>query len=1075
MRALAIVLMLGTAAKGWCLTNLLSNPSFETDTNGSGVAEGWDGEIHTNEGAQGRLQLDRQVKHSGAASQRLEHTSANSAWLRVSQEPLPARPDAAYRVAVWVNAKGPYSVLLYEFRKNGLEYLTNTVAGGEKTDGWVEVSKVFMTTKEADHFKLSLIANGPGTVWFDDASVALVAERPYLKAPRVRSAPALNGRLDAPVWQQTPEVTGFFVLDGKGQTAPVQTSVKVMFDSEALLIGFRCEEPNMAGLVKGVTGDDPRVWQDDCVEVFLTTEPDQGGYVHLGLGAGGGQWQERTLGSTWYTDWYSFSSGNASPPQFQARVVRGDKWWSGELRLPFSQVGGVPAVGKTWGLQLCRTRRAGGAEENSSWSYTDGNRYAQPDRFGTLVFCAPPSVPPQLVSREIVAEKYTPVIIPQPVSLEWKPGVFRVTPETAIYIADASQRPEAELLRGDLESRFGLKLRLAEGVAPAKAINLAVSDGRPAPGDEGYRLQVETAGIGMVAGGARGRLYGVETLRQMLAADERGPFVRCAVIGDEPSLKWRGWHMSSPGAAELPAFKRMVDTLALLKYNTIVWEVDGNLQYQTHPDLGSDRSPTKAQLKELVDHAKLRHFEVIPQLATFSHFDYILHRPAYQHLAESPKTTKGFESLSNYCPSNPEVYQLVFDLMGELVEVFQPRYFHIGHDEASFDDIGVCDRCRGKDPWVLWAEDINKLDGWIKEHGMRAAMWGDQLLPQHNGDKPFFTARATDLVAKDVLIFDWHYEPTHNYDETIQYFKQHGFEVVGCPWYEPRNVYDYASAAKRNGILGYCGTTWSGLPDPSPALPQLPAAWVIGGENSWSTDRPLLKDITYSPVPQFHRLWSLSGPGLPRSLRLVDLSGFCNESLVDTERHDGWMGVGPLYDLRSLSAGVVWAGDIPFRIVDAAANSGKACVMLADSTTAKGVYPEGVFEIPVGLKTTALYFLQTCSLPPARDRDLYSQKNPTALGGYVVNYADGTQQRIPLRYLTNISDWNGQLGPAQAVGLWQGHTAGGALISLGAVEWQNPRSEVEIRSLDFTSALSSARPVLLGLSAAPASAGRAAP
>jgi hypothetical protein len=83
-----------------------------------------------------------------------------------------------------------------------------------------------------------------------------------------------------------------------------------------------------------------------------------------------------------------------------------------------------------------------------------------------------------------------------------------------------------------------------------------------------------------------------------------------------------------------------------------------------------------------------------------------------------------------------------------------------------------------------------------------------------------------------------------------------------------------------------------------------------------------------------------------------------------------------------------------------------------------------------------------------------------------VNYADGQQVRIPLRYLASIHDWNGQCGPAQAVGVWQGRTAGGALISLGAVAWRNPRPEVAIKSLDFTSAMAAARPVLIGLTAA---------
>ena len=494
--------------------------------------------------------------------------------------------------------------------------------------------------------------------------------------------------------------------------------------------------------------------------------------------------------------------------------------------------------------------------------------------------------------------------------------------------------------------------------------------------------------------------------------------------------------------------------------------MDGDLQYEKHPDLGRPTSPTKAQLRELVEFAKSRHFEVIPQLATFSHFGYVLHNPAYKQLAESQKSVKGFESLFNYCPSNPDIYPLVFDMMSEIVDVFHPKYFHIGRDEASFDDIGVCDRCKGKDPWVLWADDMKKLDAWNRQHGMRTVIWGDQFLPQHNGDKPFFTARATDLVPKDILIFDWHYSTNHKYDETIGYFKEHGFEVVGCPWYEPLNVYDFASAAKRNGILGYCGTTWAGVTNTMKSAPHIPTAWVIGAENAWATDRTPIDKLPYQPVAQFNRLFSLADAASPRDFRLLDIAGHCNEKLVDSERKDGWMGLGPRQDLRSLPAGVLWVGQVPFRTLAPTANGGRGCIMLADETTPKGLYPETAFEIPVGLKTPALYFLQTCSVPAVRARDFYSTQNPKLLGSYVVNYADGEQVRIPLTYLANIHDWNGQRGPAQAIGVWEGHTASGALISLGAVPWVNPRPDVAIRSLDFVSAMSAARPILLAVTAA---------
>ena len=48
----------------------------------------------------------------------------------------------------------------------------------------------------------------------------------------------------------------------------------------------------------------------------------------------------------------------------------------------------------------------------------------------------------------------------------------------------------------------------------------------------------------------------------------------------------------------------------------------------------------------------------------------------------------------------------------------------------------VCERCKGRNPWDVWAEDIIKLDAWVKERGMRTIMWGDQFLEEHTGGAP---------------------------------------------------------------------------------------------------------------------------------------------------------------------------------------------------------------------------------------------------------------------------------------------------------------------------------------------------
>ena len=42
-----------------------------------------------------------------------------------------------------------------------------------------------------------------------------------------------------------------------------------------------------------------------------------------------------------------------------------------------------------------------------------------------------------------------------------------------------------------------------------------------------------------------------------------------------------------------------------------------------------------------------------------------------------------------YCPSNPRSYEITFDILDEVIDVFHPKAINIGHDE--FYSICVCD------------------------------------------------------------------------------------------------------------------------------------------------------------------------------------------------------------------------------------------------------------------------------------------------------------------------------------------------------------------------------------------------
>ena len=67
----------------------------------------------------------------------------------------------------------------------------------------------------------------------------------------------------------------------------------------------------------------------------------------------------------------------------------------------------------------------------------------------------------------------------------------------------------------------------------------------------------------------------------------------------------------------------------------------------------------------------------------------------------------------------------------------------------------------------------------------------------------------------------------YDFDASLKWWEDHGFQVLGNPWYEPLNVWDFATKTRDRGILGYMGTTWSGIASHIGRYPHLPAGWTL--------------------------------------------------------------------------------------------------------------------------------------------------------------------------------------------------------------------------------------------------------
>lgn len=1062
-RILALAAWLGAMAVPGA--DLLRNGSFEkADAKGMPVA--WQGEIRA--GVEGRFELSPEARH-GRTALRIVHANESREWIRASQEPIRVRPETRCRLTGWVRATGPWQVLLYEFIPAGT-YTSQALASGQAGD-WQRLDRVVGLGRNTERLKLSLIVPGQGEAWFDGLALTDLDQPPRLRVPHLASAPTLDGDLSDAAWQGAAEVDGFLVLGGQGESPTADTRVRMGVAEGQLWVAWDCAEPRLADTRTA----EPPSWNDDTVELFLC-EPGQEAVHHLGVTPAGGRLgevHEPEAGIALNADWFSNRVTSDQPaipelPAYACAARRSTDRWTAEMALDLRGRGAAGA-GRPWRLQLARSRKVPGAEENSTWGLTPGDRFNVPDRFGVVALAPSPDAAGGTV---VPAPAFVPPrvarIVPAPRQLRWlESEPLALRGPLSLATSGAAAGPAATLLARVLTEELELPTAAADAAGGSIALRIEPLE---LPAElaawqraEAYAVEVDGKSVTIRAEGSRGALYGVQTLRQLATVHAGVLHLPQARILDWPEMRWRGWHLIGPEtSAAVPEARRLIDRLAALKLNWIALQIDNRLRYERDPRLakGPD-APTKAELRDLVTYAQSLGLEVIPMTQCWSHFSYFLTKDAFRPLAEVQNPSEKAQwRFWNYCPRHPDTHALVFGMIEEQLECFPgATLFHVGLDEITFEPIGQCERCRGTSGGVLLAEEIGRLHEFLKGKGLRMAMWGDQLLVEHNG-KFFQTAEALPQVPRDVIIFDWHYNAGTAFP-SVAFFKDKGFEVVASGWYEPLNVSGFSAEAHRQGVLGYGGTTWYGI-DRIREEVRLMTGIVLTGEATWSRQPLDLAALPYRPAEVFQDLWERQ-PAAAGFIP-IGLSGFANRRLTDAPERPGWMGLGPKHDLASLPTGRQWFQGTPFDIL---AGPGPQCLMLAAAKDTDGTLPEDAWQIPVGVRAEALVFLQTGSRPERFARHIYDRAkvNPGPIGAYVVHYADGETEEIRLQWNVTLADWNSQLGSAFGRSAWSGATAGGALARVEALTWRNPFPEKPIAALDVVSGRSTVRPVLLAVTA----------
>ena len=131
------------------------------------------------------------------------------------------------------------------------------------------------------------------------------------------------------------------------------------------------------------------------------------------------------------------------------------------------------------------------------------------------------------------------------------------------------------------------------------------------------------------------------------------------------------------------------------------------------------------------------------------------------------------------------MHKVVFELVDEITAVFETDAFHAGMDEVFYIGHEQCQRCYGKDKAELFAGEVTKIRNHLAESGKELWIWGDRLIDGKSTGIGLWegsynnTHKAIDLIPKDVVICDWHYERP---DPTAVLFAAKGLRVLTCPY-----------------------------------------------------------------------------------------------------------------------------------------------------------------------------------------------------------------------------------------------------------------------------------------------------
>lgn len=413
-------------------------------------------------------------------------------------------------------------------------------------------------------------------------------------------------------------------------------------------------------------------------------------------------------------------------------------------------------------------------------------------------------------------------ILPKPQKITYGEGQIAVKGLTIGFASEPGSEDlfAARELAGIISKITSVNTTVKESLKAGASIifeRTGNSDPLPVPGEksgtdsrESYRIKVTSRNIRITAKSSAGLFYGVQTLRQMIEGSGDKAFIREAEIEDWPALVYRGFmmDMSHSQFPKIEEIKNQIDFLSLWKGNQYLFYSEASIELDGYPLLMADARFTKEQVKEIIEYARARHVDVIPNMELYGHLHDLFRLEHYSDLSVVPHG-------GEFIPDDPRVKPLLDDWITQISKLFPSPFFHIGFDETWSLEFEA--KKRNKSPEELYLYMLKQTTDIVEREGKRPLVWADMLQKY-----PSIIPEAS----KKMIAVPWHYSALDDsrYEQLLAPFSKSGIPIIvqgairNWNWVAPAfeesflNTDVLIKAGRKYNAIGFINSGWTDDP-----------------------------------------------------------------------------------------------------------------------------------------------------------------------------------------------------------------------------------------------------------------------